>query len=251
MKKHYKAKDKKFKNFFILGIQTAEFPNEISLIKINSKSHKVECTYTHKFLSRDSVENLGKATSFLCRKIGIQTNQINLVAVCIGPGSYTGTRGGVAFAKGLCQFSGIPLVGMTIFEVLGSCITDKGCNVAFLIDAKNDRAFYVFKKANCGNFDIGTKEIKVTAVDRILNEVKVKTIFVGSGALIYRRKITDLLKDKAQFLTEKLYKPLSKRIAWVGYMKYQKKKSMFSKSYLLNLRPAYILAPRITYPKSL
>lgn len=44
--------------------------------------------------------------------------QLNAVAVCIGPGSYTGLRIGVAMAKGLCAAHELPLIGMTSLDLL-------------------------------------------------------------------------------------------------------------------------------------
>ncbi len=50
---------------------------------------------------------------------GISAAELDLVAVDIGPGSFTGLRIGLAFAKGLAQAHGLPLVGVRQTEALG------------------------------------------------------------------------------------------------------------------------------------
>ena len=42
---------------------------------------------------------------------------VNGIAVCIGPGSFTGLRIGVAFAKGLAQARDLPCVGVSAYDV--------------------------------------------------------------------------------------------------------------------------------------
>lgn len=47
----------------------------------------------------------------------VERSAISAVAVAIGPGSYTGLRIGVSFAKGLAGARRLPLVGMTTLEM--------------------------------------------------------------------------------------------------------------------------------------
>jgi tRNA threonylcarbamoyladenosine biosynthesis protein TsaB len=48
----------------------------------------------------------------LLEQCGLERDEIGLVSVNVGPGSFTGLRIGLASAKGFCQALGIPLVGI-------------------------------------------------------------------------------------------------------------------------------------------
>ncbi len=49
---------------------------------------------------------------------GVTIQDISAVAVATGPGSYTGLRIGVSFAKGLAAARNLPLVGMTTLDII-------------------------------------------------------------------------------------------------------------------------------------
>jgi tRNA threonylcarbamoyladenosine biosynthesis protein TsaB len=51
-----------------------------------------------------------------CDKAGMSLNEINRFAVVTGPGSFTGVRVGVSFARGLALATGAPCLGITSLE---------------------------------------------------------------------------------------------------------------------------------------
>jgi tRNA threonylcarbamoyladenosine biosynthesis protein TsaB len=52
------------------------------------------------------------------RESGISLNEIDAVAISMGPGSYTGLRIGVASAKGLCYALEIPLIAVPTLQAM-------------------------------------------------------------------------------------------------------------------------------------
>jgi len=73
-------------------------------------------------VSREGRDHSSKAGVFVdeilleAKAAGIDT--LDAVAVCSGPGSYTGLRIGVSLAKGLCYGYGIPLIAFDSLEIM-------------------------------------------------------------------------------------------------------------------------------------
>jgi tRNA threonylcarbamoyladenosine biosynthesis protein TsaB len=67
---------------------------------------------------RRHVETLTPALEHLLGQVGLAPGHIDVVAVDIGPGLFTGLRVGVAAAKGLAQSLGLGVIGMSSLEIL-------------------------------------------------------------------------------------------------------------------------------------
>ena len=61
---------------------------------------------------------LAPQVALLLRRAGLEAGKLRGVAVAIGPGSYTGLRIGLGFAKGLALAQNLALVGVGTFEPL-------------------------------------------------------------------------------------------------------------------------------------
>ena len=78
------------------------------------------------------------------KKAGISYNQLDAVAVSMGPGSYTGLRIGVSTAKGICYAVSKPLIAVETLEAMAygiyrvqlCCrfkVRDHGCSMLFCV----------------------------------------------------------------------------------------------------------------------
>ncbi|OGR82252.1 MAG: tRNA (adenosine(37)-N6)-threonylcarbamoyltransferase complex dimerization subunit type 1 TsaB [Elusimicrobia bacterium RIFCSPLOWO2_01_FULL_54_10] len=63
-------------------------------------------------------EILAASCQKLLKRTKLQKSHLTHLAVDTGPGSFTGLRVGIAFARTLAQFLKIPLVGISLFEIL-------------------------------------------------------------------------------------------------------------------------------------
>jgi tRNA threonylcarbamoyladenosine biosynthesis protein TsaB len=61
---------------------------------------------------------LAPQVALLLRRTGVEPGQLRGVAVAIGPGSYTGLRIGLGFAKGLSLANALPLLGVPTLDIL-------------------------------------------------------------------------------------------------------------------------------------
>jgi len=88
----------------------------------------------HEPMIRGHAERLAPMVSEVCDEAGIAPTDFDGIAVTTGPGSFTGARLGVSFARGLAMATGIPAVGVTVFEALAA---GHGGEVIIALDGKN------------------------------------------------------------------------------------------------------------------
>ena len=84
---------------------------------------------------RDHAKFVGVFVDELLRETGIAPDELDAVAVGMGPGSYTGLRIGVSFAKGLCYGQQIPLIAVGSLEALAEVAIED--NEAGILDVEN------------------------------------------------------------------------------------------------------------------
>jgi tRNA threonylcarbamoyladenosine biosynthesis protein TsaB len=82
----------------------------------------------------------------LLRRAGLGWEQIDRIAVGVGPGTFTGLRIGIATARALGRARGIPLVGISTLESLavgvqGALVPSEADAVLAVIDARRGEVF--------------------------------------------------------------------------------------------------------------
>lgn len=68
--------------------------------------------------SQDALEHGLSRIESLLETAGLKLHDLDRIAVGLGPGSFTGVRIAVAFAKSLAYGSGVPLVGISSYDAL-------------------------------------------------------------------------------------------------------------------------------------
>ena len=96
----------------ILGIDTSAGQCAIALVDGARTWTRAE------EMTRGHAERLFPMIEDLLAEAGAGAADLSRVAVCTGPGSFTGLRVGVAAARGLALGCGIPAIGVTRFEAL-------------------------------------------------------------------------------------------------------------------------------------
>ena len=75
-------------------------------------------------------------------KAGGAATSLDLVAVTVGPGSFTGIRAGLALAHGIALASGVAVVGVTVCEALADTLPHLGGRQLWVaIDSRRRRIF--------------------------------------------------------------------------------------------------------------
>jgi tRNA threonylcarbamoyladenosine biosynthesis protein TsaB len=86
-------------------------------------------------MERGHQERLAPMVREAMDQAGLAFADLDRIAVTVGPGSFTGLRVGLAFAKGLSVALGIPLVGIGTLEALAASAEASGAVLA-AVDAK-------------------------------------------------------------------------------------------------------------------
>ncbi|MFK7944872.1 MAG: tRNA (adenosine(37)-N6)-threonylcarbamoyltransferase complex dimerization subunit type 1 TsaB [Paracoccaceae bacterium] len=95
----------------ILGIDTSAGQCAVALVGKAVTSHAEP-------MHRGHAEALFPMIEAALAETGGSYDDLTRVAVCTGPGSFTGIRVGVAAARGIALGCGIPAIGITRFEAL-------------------------------------------------------------------------------------------------------------------------------------
>ncbi len=77
-------------------------------------------------------------------KVQITVKDLDFVSVNIGPGSFTGLRVALAFAKGFCFASELPLITITAFEMFSTQTKEENCGI--FIHSHREIYYYAHKK---------------------------------------------------------------------------------------------------------
>lgn len=89
-------------------------------------------------MSRGHQERLAPLVQEAMAQAGLGFDKLERIGVTVGPGSFTGLRVGLAFAKGLASALSIPAVGIGALEALAE--PERG-NVVAVLDAKRGQVY--------------------------------------------------------------------------------------------------------------
>ena len=171
----------------ILGIDTSTkictcsiFDSENGIIAETSLSVKKN----HSNIVMPIIDNLFKISD-------LTINDIDKIAVAIGPGSFTGVRIALGIAKGLAMALNKPLIAVNELDILEAIASGNENEIIPLIDARKERVYYKYQNTYIDDYLINL----ISSFDK-----NKKYIFVGDGAINYKNILKDNLGDNAIIL---------------------------------------------------
>jgi tRNA threonylcarbamoyladenosine biosynthesis protein TsaB len=151
-------------------------------------------------------------------KAGLQINDIDVFAVAIGPGSFTGLRVGLSTVKGLIYPAKKQLVLVPTLEAFAWNLPFSPYQVCPILDARKKEVYSALFKWSGDKF-IKTLNEQTFKIETLLEKITEPTIFLGEGSLLYKDKIMSKLSDNAFFAPQNLMAPLPSNFAYLGRLK--------------------------------
>ena len=177
----------------ILAVDTAT--KSCSVAIVDKESLLAEMTVVNE---QTHTKHLLEMISLVIEHSGLKLSDLNGFAVTRGPGSFTGLRIGISSIKGFAAAQGKPIAGVSSLDALASQVFFSQYLICSLIDARRDEVYSSRYRYKDGTLKKEGEEQAVSPGDA-LDEINEPCIFVGSGAVLYRKAIKDKLGQYAYF----------------------------------------------------
>jgi len=159
----------------------------------------------------------------------LKLEDINALAISIGPGSFTGLRIGLATVKAINLALGIPIVDVATLDVIAYNFIDENNRLLCpALDAKKGKVYaclYENRLTNLrGSEDGWLKRLgdyMLTDAENLLKMIKMPTLLFGDGATVYEER---LKKSKHVTISEKDALPKAEVVAKLAFERARKKR---------------------------
>lgn len=155
-------------------------------------------------LGRDHAKKVALFVDELLRETGMQPDALDAVAVGMGPGSYTGLRIGVSFAKGLCYGLGKPLIAVGSLDSLTAVACEDykagildvehwdGARLCPMVDARRMEVYTrIFTTEGEPLTEVAAEVITAESFSAFRHQEEAPLVIFGNGA----EKCRELLPD--------------------------------------------------------
>jgi tRNA threonylcarbamoyladenosine biosynthesis protein TsaB len=122
---------------------------------------------------------LAPAVAETLDRCGVDLPGLKVIAVAIGPGSFTGLRIGMALAKGMCLARHLPLIGIPTMDILAAAQPVLPMPLAIVLKAGRGRLAVGWYHAQNGSWTISEKGIEVLDIHRLAQRIQQPTMIAG------------------------------------------------------------------------
>lgn len=163
----------------IIALETATMTGSIAVVDeervISEISLNINATYSEKLMI---------AIEQLLALSGLTIDDMDGIAVSIGPGSFTGLRIGLSAAKGLSYASGKPLIAIPTIDALALNMPFSNRLVCPILDARKGEVYTALYRPN-GQFSQKLTDDMVVIPSKLIEMIKEETVFLGEGVYAY------------------------------------------------------------------
>ncbi|MFQ6617506.1 MAG: tRNA (adenosine(37)-N6)-threonylcarbamoyltransferase complex dimerization subunit type 1 TsaB [Fidelibacterota bacterium] len=150
----------------------------------------------------------------------ISWDEVDGVAVSIGPGSFTGLRIGLGFAKGLCISKNLPLVPVPTLDAMAYNIPFINYYVAALIPCKKEDIYV-------GLFERMENEVKsltpyfVVNIDELQLPEERDILAVGEAAVRFSKRLKKRFGERVKIMDGVVSTSIASSVARLGCLRFE------------------------------
>ncbi|MBI3649631.1 MAG: tRNA (adenosine(37)-N6)-threonylcarbamoyltransferase complex dimerization subunit type 1 TsaB [Acidobacteria bacterium] len=154
---------------------------------------------------------LWELTDFLLSAVGKKIEMVDVYAVCIGPGAFTGLRVGMAAIKGFAAATGKPTVGVTSLAALAA-LAYPAERVCVLSNAYRGEVYTQMFSFNEQGLPQALSQPLACPIEEALRLIDktAEVVFTGDGALSH----ADVIMRFQQTAEDAVASPLSGATSW-------------------------------------
>lgn len=162
---------------------------------------------------RRSTRTLAPAIQSLLARADWKPADVELLAVSIGPGSFTGLRLGVATAKLFAYATGAAVLGVDTLRVIAAQCQPRDDEVQTLLDAGRGELLIGHFRFATDGFPIAAAPTRLVGADKWLADAIHAIALTGHGL----RAIADRLPPQARVTPAELWEPRASTVAQLAW----------------------------------
>lgn len=155
----------------------------------------------------------------LLEDMGMQIEEIDVIAISEGPGSYTGLRIGAAIGKSLAYAINVPIVNIPTMKSLAANMYAVDKYIVPVMDAKSGRVYSGIYKWENESLTTVMEQFptNIDELIEILNKYTESIVLCGDGSENYKNIFEDRLKMKPIFSPKQFNLLRASSSACLGY----------------------------------
>ena len=171
-------------------------------------------------VGRTHSETLIPSFQEMLEKTHLDIKDLDLLALTLGPGSFTGVRIGVSTIKGFALALERPVAGVSTLEALASNFPFSSLPIMPLFDARRGEIYSAMFQWEEGIIK-RLSEDRAASLEDAIKKIKTKTVFAGEGLVKYGQMIKDRLGDNAVFAPRATWYVRASNVAALGLKSYK------------------------------
>jgi tRNA threonylcarbamoyladenosine biosynthesis protein TsaB len=165
--------------------------------------------------ARPKSESLIVIIDRMLHALDLTIQQVDALAVTIGPGSFTGLRVGLATVKGLAVATSKPIVAVSTLDALAMSCPWSCYPVCPMLDARKGEVYASLCRTDHGHIEHVLPQQAVRPRE-LLVQLTGDTVFVGSGVEAYRPLIVEMMAERVHLVHPNPTAPRPSSVAALG-----------------------------------